>query len=273
MRGGGNFITESYPTNFHTFCRQKMLSPGESVDDFREVSEKEKEAIEAKDALWVMPEQWLVDRFNYLANMYKKDYGGLNTRTGFFELGTVKDLSNKDALDIVLSPQGIEAELQISNLSQSGFMNYSNIRAIFPVSLSTGGVGASNFNMRFYNCAKLEEAIFYSTGWGHVGSFFRAFYGCRKLRVLKVMGGPANTKDATEAFSGCTALETLYPPYTVVGFDLRSCPKLNSDSIDVIIERTRQEGVIHTLHPDAYARVTEEQFAAAVAKNITIAST
>lgn len=38
--GGGNFITQSQPTNFHHFFTRKILTPTEDISDFREVTDE-----------------------------------------------------------------------------------------------------------------------------------------------------------------------------------------------------------------------------------------
>lgn len=35
---GGNFITQAYPTNFHEFYTRKIITPGDTVDNYREVT-------------------------------------------------------------------------------------------------------------------------------------------------------------------------------------------------------------------------------------------
>ena len=60
---------------------------------------------------------------------------------------------------------------------------------------------------------------------------------------------------------------------------LADSPKLSVESVRYIIENRWSDGVFGqmaftlTLHPEAYARVTDEIFAAAAEKQITIAST
>ena len=61
---------------------------------------------------------------------------------------------------------------------------------------------------------------------------------------------------------------------TKVSIKLSECPKLSYSSIEYIVTNAANtKPITITLHPDAYARVTEEIFAAAAEKNITIAST
>lgn len=41
-----NYITQAYPTNFHSFFKRKILLTSESIDDYKEVTESEKINIE-----------------------------------------------------------------------------------------------------------------------------------------------------------------------------------------------------------------------------------
>lgn len=57
-------------------------------------------------------------------------------------------------------------------------------------------------------------------------------------------------------------------------FDISCAPKISLDSINFwITSAINASAITITLHPDAYARVTDELFALAAEKNITIAST
>lgn len=107
--GGGNSLTENWPTNFHTFAERRVLAPGQTVADFREVTAKEREAIEAQDAKWVEPQQWLIDLFESYCTIWGESYlgwqtlktGGHNRSTGFFECNYLKDITTQQAIDIV----------------------------------------------------------------------------------------------------------------------------------------------------------------------------
>lgn len=265
--GGGNFITESYPTNFHTFCRQKMLSQGESVDDFREVSEKEKEAIEAKDALWTKPEQSLIVKWNYLANRVVADYGGYNYGTGFFELGTTKDITTEQAMKIVLSAGSWVKVLD--NKSPSGLFADLDIRTTFPLKLSGGAQGHSNLESLFFGSA-VEEV--YLTG-SYADSLNRTFQYCTKLRVVNIYTF-GSFSSFYEAFNGCKNLEEIMGLKIAASVSFSHSPKLSSATISrLITNAVNTKAITISLHPTAYARVTDEMFAAAVEKNITIAST
>lgn len=64
INGGGNFITQAAPTNFHGFWSRRPLDSGESIADFREVTPTERQTLEAQDAAWVQPPQCFIDLWN-----------------------------------------------------------------------------------------------------------------------------------------------------------------------------------------------------------------
>lgn len=217
--------------------------------------------------------EWLITYFNYMANRYVAGYGGYNEATGYFELGTVKNLTVQDALKIVLSPQGISGSV-IKQSDADGQMAYSEVRALFPIKLSPGGVGASNFHLRYLGCTELEEGVFVYGSFVR-SDFFRAFYGCTKLRVLKFGYTSVITGTFAEAFAGCKALEDFTPPYFWASMKLYDSPRLSVESLERIIARATPpegdtKGITITLHADAFARLTDELLAAAAEKNITL---
>lgn len=276
--GGGNFITESYPTNFHTFCRQKMLSLGESVDDFREVSEKEKEAIEAKDAAFVRPPQAFIDQWNtafvyYEWGHYVEDRGlfyGNELYFDYEEAQLVLKLS-------VTRNMKSYSELFRSYSSHSGVSAKCLARTYAP--LISGNYNAL-LDYTFSGQKKLETVRICGGYW--YGRDYTApdviapsstFSGCVNLR--KICGNIGMRGVPESVFHGCAALEELRLHGLQGNAVFSGCPRLSKESIAYMIENRSTVGgsFTITLHPDAYARVTEEQFAAAVAKNITIAST
>lgn len=219
--------------------------------------------------------EWLITYFNYMANRYVAGYGGYNKATGFFELGTVKNLTVQDAIKIVLSPQGISG-CSITDSNAEGRMAHSEVRALFPIKLSAGALGQSNFILRYYGCTELEEVVFLRNYGSFVNnSFYRAFYDCQKLRVLKFGYTSVATCTFEEAFENCHALEDFTPPYFWASMKLYDSPKLSVESLERIIARATPpkgdtKGITITLHADAFARLSDELMAAAAEKNITL---
>ncbi len=94
--GGGNFITESYPTNFHGKFTRKPLVGGEKPEDFRDVTEQEWVAIAAQDAKWVKPPQSFIDQWDKACG----EFGRYNPTTGYFELNGLTDITYEEAVTI-----------------------------------------------------------------------------------------------------------------------------------------------------------------------------
>ena len=124
---------------------------------------------------------------------------------------------------------------------------------------------------------KIETVQFCNNNYTN---YERMFYYCRNLR--RVLGISLNLNGSASfinTFAGCTALETLEAKQLFKDLSLADSPKLSVESVRYIIENRRSDGVFGqmaftlTLHPQAYARVTDELFALAAEKNITIATT
>ena len=264
--GGGNFITQAVPTNFHQFFARKILTAKESIEDYREVTAAERNAIEAEDAKWEAPDTALIAQFNYLANRVVSNYGGYNKATGFFENGTIKDITTAQARKMLLS-----AASWVRNIDEktpSGLFAEIDIRAAFPLRLSGGGQGYSNLDRMFLS-SQVEEVYFIN---GFAQKLEKTFYGCNKLKKITI---PTNQPihSVYLPFVNCSALETIVGLKTSVSLELTSSPKLSLDSVSEIVRLAANSSPITiTLHPDAYARVTDDIFAAAAAKNITIAT-
>lgn len=226
----------------------------------------ERNAIEAEDAKWEAPDTALIAQFNYLANRVVSNYGGYNKATGFFENGTIKDITTAQARKMVLSAASWARN--IDEKSPSGLFAEIDIRAAFPLCLSNGGQGYSNLSSMF-SSSSVEEVYFVN---GYAQELFKTFYGCYKLKKITI---PTSTPiySVYLPFANCGALETIVGLKTSVSLDFTSSPKLSLDSVSEIVRLAANSSPITlTLHHDAYARITDDILAAAAAKNITIAT-
>lgn len=105
INGGGDFITEAFPTNFHTFRSSRMLNNPADIDKYKEVTAAERAQLEAQDAKWVRPPQAFIDLWNkacIYVGYYRREFiaGGYNEETGFFELNGITDITYEEALAI-----------------------------------------------------------------------------------------------------------------------------------------------------------------------------
>lgn len=263
--GGGNFITLPAPTNFHQFWTQKVLTPGESIEDFKEVTASEKAAIEAADAKWVRPPQSFIDQCKTADPSVVWNEG-----TGFFELNGLRDISYAEMIDIwrftsgpLPQPNSAYATCQFRTNLCPVFSNYTiDIRWMFQANKA------------------LEVAVlpqYYSDGV--LTSKIRDTWSlCTKLREIKNIIKAPQIQTLYDGFyrtfSCCYSLETVWLKQVYDSVDFQYSPKLRLECVKYLIENANNpKAMTLTLHPTAYARVTDELFALAAEKNITIAST
>lgn len=99
-----------------------------------------------------------------------------------------------------------------------------------------------------------------------------AFMRCGALREIFTPIRFETSPDS--AFYGCDALEEVCIYKLRYNISFVSCSLLSLDSLRYMVANAANTAAITiTLQPDAYARVTDEIFALAAEKNITIAST
>ena len=94
--GGERFMTQAFPTNFHTFHTLITLATAEEIADWMEVTAAERAKLEASDAAWVCPPQTFIDLWNEACGKY----GRYNEATGYFELNGFTDITYAEALRI-----------------------------------------------------------------------------------------------------------------------------------------------------------------------------
>lgn len=278
MLGGGNFVTEAFATNFHTFAPKRILLDGQSADDYKEVTPAERSAIEAEDAKWVEPSQTFIDLWNAAAGTF----GRYNPLTGFFELNGLTDISYAEAVEIYL--QGtfdtlnsagkqfrLRTNLPITAKQQSGTIDNSFNSDNFLMDVQVANVTTPFTPHRF---SAYPINIYHSP------------FGRKKLE--KIIGG-IDFHFATKEinwFKGATNLEEVEIYCLSHSINLGSCSKLNLASFQTLITNADSDSVSHahprnvTVHPDVYAKITDEAnaewhalLAAAAEKNITFATT
>ncbi len=281
--GGGKFLTQSEPTNFHTFAPSVYCLTAD-ISKWREVTAAERTQIEAQDSKWVRPPQEFIDRWNYRGRVpvvggeFKK-VGQFNEATGFFELNGFLDIDYSEALEIDRLYIGRNEALAMCHWFYGQGIR---CRTLFPIYSIPWEV--LNARAVFRICTSLQRVCFISAApASNVGN------GVSRYGLL--------LSDGAAMFDGCTALEvieaklTFYTKNSPCGNMFRNCKKLREVYVEpqsnisladspVLSETSMAYMVSHgtagitiTLHPDAYARVTEEVFAAAAQKNITIATT
>lgn len=274
--GGGNFLTQSAPTNFHTFHKQVQLTPDTSASDWREVTPAERAKIEAADAKWVRPPQSFIDRWNEHCKVdlppdwlgyygsYEQQVGGFNESTGFFELyDDIKDISYTEAQRLdsywvgrkMPDPHGMFHQVKERTMlplnfdqwtTQSSYGLFLESRSLEVVALK---IRSSDLRSMFAKCPKLRKIYGYVYTVVQNASF-------------------------TDGFKGCEALEEVAIFYLNQSISFADSPRLSMKSVKFMVDNARNTVAITiTLHPEAYTRLTDELIATAAQKQITFATT
>ena len=268
INGGGNWLTESYATNFHHFYNRKMMTGSESMADFREITDAEKTALEASDAVWVRPPQDLIDWWNYAFGKF----GQYNESTGFFEAyDALFDITAEQAWIIRLCS---DTKLHASGekVCQAGSYNTYSLTA--PRTLAPPRICTYEGSMNYaFEGMRTIEAIGwvggYTTMVNSLSPWTNAFSGCSKLKLIATpfqRGRDTKRGPSAKTFAGCYDLESL-KCYVGAGLtlDLHWSPKINLQSLQYSIDVTHTEGGTIVVHPDVYAKLTGDTTNAAAA--------
>ena len=259
--GGSNFITQAFPTNFHKFWTKKILASSEKISDFKEVTSAEKTTIENKDKEWEEPSEEFIAECKAMGVVY-------NDATGYFELNGLVDITTEQ------------------------------MRAIMPY-LVLGRAGGS-LTYKFIRTA-IRTVTVYAEGAPVTKAMDMAFYASsvETIAFKVARSGAMETQAITQPFRACASLHTIYGiidvMYATTGLinlapfatklkyinikslktsiTFQDCPLLSLESITYMVDNAANTAPITiTLHPDAYARLTDEIITAATAKQINFAT-
>lgn len=271
MWGGGNFITQAYPTNHHEFWKKRYITADESIDDYKEVTPAQKATIEAADAKWEKPSEEFIAECKAIGV-------GYNYSTGYFEYNGLVDITteqmrhirnNYGRLRVVGRLPDAEAR---TNISEKVFPSY-----------DPSPTHSLNLYEKFLLFRKIEVI---ALGVGEEVwpiNIRRAFSACKALK--RIIGNIRLTTYASlykesstdYAFEDCVSLEDvrlIINGSVLNNINFKWSPRLSIASIEFIIDnRTDSQNITITLHPDAYARLTDELIEKASARQITFATT
>lgn len=184
-----------------------------------------------------------------------------------YGLNGINDLSLSEAMDIYRRSAYVTLSHTDSLSVARAVIGGAPCRTLLPLRVVTPFANLTNL---YSNCqAEIIRVTYTRSFWASALNW--AFSDCTKLRRIEddIYCG----KILTNAFLRCYALEHLHIGRIQNSLDLSACSKLSLDSISYIVTQANNSATITiTLHPDAYARVTDDIFAAAAAKNITIAT-
>lgn len=252
---GENFITQAFPTNFHQFWTKKILTASEKISDFKEVTDSEKNTIANKDAQWEAPSEELIAQAEAARAVY-------NHSTGFFELNTLVDIT-EDEMRLIMTYGKFSIE--------SGNAIRLPIRTNIRVYNSSAYI-QMEARALFVDNERLET-LSVNNCLENIKDAYLFFSNNPKLR--KVIGNISFVSGARipkSCFRGLAALVDIKIK-TPSSLSIGDSPLLSLASIQYMIDNAYNTSPITiTLHPDAYARLTDELIAQATEKQITFAT-
>lgn len=267
--GGGNFITQAAPTNFHSFWSSKILAADESADLFVEVTAARRAQLEQSDAAWVRPPQCFIDQWNAAVG----EYGCYNEATGFFELNGITDIPYAEAMEIYLH--------RATNRSSLSFQWGEKYKARTTIGIPCDSIRQNvaldqvmTMN-KYIQVLRLAQPDRDEIPTRSVTQFVSGAPVRRIVPIITDNGVPKTSIASyhwNAAFNNCYHLEYVKIRCLGSSLSLKGCPKFDMDCLKYIVDNAIGSDITITLHPDAYARVTDDIFAAAAAKNITIAT-
>lgn len=269
--GGGNYMTQAKATHFHDFWTRKILAPTESIDDFKEVTAAEKAKLEAADAAWERPPQSFIDLFNNREALGgAMPCEGYNEETGYFELNHIKDIDYDEAVAILNASYPMMLGISPKTIYQDCGAIL-RVRTLMPICIINSNNGTQINNNSYIEALRFQSKALAGFGKGHLT--VGGANWITNLSKLNVVYGQL-AYNGNMSITKCPSLEDI-TIYAFAGqnhtLQIPDSPLLSVESIQYFINKTEVTTTL-ILHPDAYARVTEEMFEKAAAKNITITS-
>ena len=247
--GGGNFITQSRPTYFHTFSTRKILAGDEKIEDFMEVTPAQQANILEHDASFVRPPRLFIAQWNAACGKY----GRYNPDTGYFELNGLTDITYEEAILIY-------SKWSNSNLIREQYWG-AKIRTNIPQPLRD----VVNAESAFYSSSiEVVNLTYTSTGWVRCSLQGGIFRQCQHLKCI--ITPLENPGQSSLDFENCRSLEEVRIKNSQPkDLYLSACSKLSFDSVDYIIQNGTSKGFTVHVHKDVYAKLTGDTANAAAA--------
>lgn len=264
LRGGGNFITQSFPTNFHQFWTKKILTSSENIEDYKEVTSAEKTTIENKDKEWKEPSK-------ELKAQAKAEDAVWNTATGYFELNGLVDITTEQM-------RAIMPYLVLGRLTGSYAHRFQKSQMRTITIYSEGDtVSPKDMTFAFYG-SEVETIRIKATTHNYlvVSSINDIFRACNRIREVYGILNLKKIQSGTIviATTGAAALKSIQLMSLNTSISFIAQPRLSLESITYMVDNAINTAPITiTLHPDAYARLTDEIITAATAKQINFTTT
>lgn len=273
MSGGGNFITENYPTLHPTFSVRKVLTNGDSEGNYREVTASEKATIERNVAK-------LIEAGNGVRTertpLFEAAGAKFNDKTGYYELNGLTDLTGLDMEKVAAlgSPVMVNYALSKENFKARTVVRLSNKNGFY-----TGDFYAICVENSSIEVVNID---YYMSG----RTLYNSFQNCPRLRAIGVgtqyldFDKYIKWQSRNETFRLSPKLEHVLIMRLRSDIDFSDCPLLDYDSVSYMVNNAANTSPITIyVHADVMAKLNDETntewhqiLTDAAAKQITFAT-
>lgn len=223
----------------------------------------QKATIEAADAKWVEPSEEFIAECKAEGAVY-------NSATGYFEYNGLVDITTEQMRQIMPYLVLGRAGGSLANkFERTAIRTITVYAASLPTTIA--------LNMTFY--ASFVETIAFKVKGGEAmklhSSMTQPFRACSYLHTIY---GIIDVENAGTAPINLAALATKLKYINIrslkKSITFQDCPVISLESITYMVENAiNTDPITITLHPDAYARLTDELIEKASARQITFATT
>lgn len=276
--GGGNFITENYPTLYPTFSVRKVLTNGDSEGNYREVTASEKATIESNVAKLIEAGNGVRTE---MTPYFEASGAVFEDKTGYYYFNGIKDLTEEDMRKIfVAGVPTIGSHQASSDYRVRTFLPVNNITGQIPFPGDIDCFCYGNRNLEVFNHFRNYIIV--------AGCLRRSFTDNPKLRKIGneneyinaskyVLYNPSGPK---ETFSELPMLEHVYIYKLRSDIQFRDSPLLDYDSVLYMVNNAANTSPITIyVHADVMAKLNDETntewhqiLTDAAAKQITFAT-
>lgn len=255
----GGVITESYPTNFHTFVTRKVLTPDDSVDNYMEVTEAQRKTLEANDAKYTRPPQGFIDQFNSHCTGDSFAFGGVKygewvESRGMFLLNETY-LTYEEALVVEDWYMG---KLTYENHTYPTFFGCP-CKTVFPKQENN----IAEWLYRNCNNMKIQRILPRGENDNINSNVENCFWG---TPIEKVLGTYCYIGNKKLVFSWGNKCREFWLSRIHVDCDFSKFQVLKLECWERFVTgREGDESLIYTVHPDVYAKLTGDTTNAAAA--------
>lgn len=193
-----------------------------------------------------------------LTPLYETAGAAYNDDTGYYELNGLTDITEEQMREIYFECAGVTngADYEMALAYKSGIRttlkNWTNTGSFFNL---------IKINGCCINCSKLEVFDPLRNGQSLSSSNIRyAFRMCSSLRtIVPVLNISRSNEDITETFRACYALETVKMQGLKKDVSFADSPKISLESLQYLVDNVGNGSTITvTVHPDTYAKLTDE---------------